>query len=139
MKQRNLAVGFGCLMAVMLVLLALTLRGRAEDFPVAASLTTDNQTNTFSSFGASYASAATNRISFASYHTFQTVLSSTNAATIGLDRSLDGANWTVVGTNTFASPGGSGEQTMAGKWNYSRIRIYGSNVTATVYYLGARQ
>ena len=136
MKLRNLVA---LLLILLLAVLCLAPRTSAEDFPPAVALMTDNQTNTFSSFGAAYSSAATNTISFSSYHTFQTVLSSTNAATIGLDRSLNGHHWIAVGTNSFTSPGGTGEQTMTGKWNYSRVRIYGSNVTATVYYLGARQ
>lgn len=126
------AIGLG------LVLLPAALR--AADYPLAFSLMTVNQTNSFTITGtATSATAQTNEVAFASYHTFHAVVASTNASTFALDRSLDGHSWVVVGTNTFTTPGGTGEQVMAGKWNYARYRVYGSNTTATVYYLGARQ
>ncbi len=85
----------------------------------------------------------TNNIAFGLYHTFQVNItgSDTNTvARVAVDRSIDGSNWTIVGTNANAalSTTGAGEQTMTGKWYWARYRVYGSNVTGTVVYMGGR-
>jgi hypothetical protein len=85
----------------------------------------------------------TNNISFGLYHTFHVLVSDSNTnviARVGIDRSLDGINWIVVGTNsnTALVTNGFGEQTMIGKWQWARYRCYGSNVTGNIFYMGGR-
>lgn len=116
----------------------------AAEFPPGYALMTATTVNSFANVltndpPIAYSAALTNYVEFSTLHTFQYVFSSTNNGYIALDRSLTGTNWTVVATNEFTSPGGEAEQTMLGKWKYVRVRCFGSNVVATVHYLGARQ
>ena len=69
------------------------------------------------------------------YHTYQ--VGGTNAVWFAVDRSLDRTNW-YLGTTNAVAAGGVGEATVTGKYQYFRVRIQGTNVGATINYMGGR-
>jgi hypothetical protein len=70
------------------------------------------------------------------YHTFQAYNSGASNEAFAIDRSLDGINWVVVGTNLCSSSNVVDTTTTVGHWSYFRCRQIGTNSAITVTYLG---
>ena len=69
------------------------------------------------------------------YHTYQLV--GTNVFSYAIDRTLDRTNWYVGATNAVAI-GTVAEATITGKYQHFRVRIQGTNVGATINYMGGQ-
>ena len=68
------------------------------------------------------------------YHTIH-AYSASNLTSYCVDKSLDSTNWVSGVTNAYAS---TGEVTITGKEGFIRVRLFCTNSTAQVYYLGGR-
>ena len=127
--------------ALIVFLLALAaLVARAENLPLANAFYAVQYANSFSGLYTNTVVVGTNNIGDALYHTFYINTSSTvNGAVYTIAFSGDTTNWVTAGTLSTTSTGVTALTTnFVSKQMYYRVSVGGTNVAATVSYLGGR-
>ena len=71
------------------------------------------------------------------YHTIQFANNGTNPFQYAMDVSIAGTNWFLGATNTVAT-NSVAEATLTKKESYIRYRIWGTNMTGNIDYMGGR-
>lgn len=118
-----------------IVIQFLAWRGNATDFPAAQHDNTQTETLVAPTLLQTNLAGSNFFIEKNTYHAIQVINTGTNAAHVGIDRSLDGSHWTVGWTQIVAAAS-TGDTNVVGKWSYIRARCYSTNTPLTVLYLG---
>ena len=127
--------------ALMILFLTLAVSAaRAQNLPLADAFYTVQYANSFSGLYTNSIVVGTNNIGDALYHTFYINTSSTvNGAVYTIAFSGDTTNWVTAGTLSTTSTGVTALTTnFVSKQMYYRVSVGGTNVAATVSYLGGR-
>ena len=113
---------------------------RAENLPLADAFYGIQYANSFSGLYTNTVVVGTNNIGDALYHTFYVnTTTNLNGASYAIAFSGDTTNWVTAGTLSTASTGASALTTnFVSKQMYYRVSVGGTNVAATVSYLGGR-
>ena len=114
---------------------------RAENLPLADAFYGIQYANSFSGLYTNTVVVGTNNIGDALYHTFyiNTSTNTTSGASYAIAFSGDTTNWVTAVTLSTASTGATALTTnFVSKQMYYRVSVGGTNVAATVSYLGGR-
>lgn len=124
---------------VLFLALAASVAG-AQNLPLANAFYAIQYANSFSGAYTNTVVVGTNKIQDALYHTFYINTSSTvNGAIYTIAFSGDTTNWVTAGTLSTTSTGATALTTnFVSKQMYYRVSVTGTNVAATVLYLGGR-